>query len=277
VEGVKLGIASSVFVNYAIQDAILHVAKAGYDGIDIWGGRPHVYRHDYSQEELRLIRKLLEENNLVAISLMPAFYRYPHSLTSPNEVVRRDSLEYMKICIDNAVQLGADIVLLVPTKSLHGQDPRDAWRRLVESVDALCRYAAQYVLKLGLEVVNHYLTDLVSTAEAARRMMDELHHQNLGVVLDTGHMNLGEETTWEAIRKISGNLLQVHVNDNDGKTQLNLIPGDGTFNFNELIKALGEVGYNGFLSAELGYQYSPDPDPAVRLAAQRMREMLLSG
>lgn len=264
-----------MFVNYTIQDAIFRVAGAGYDGIDIWGGRPHVYRHDYSQKELSLIRNLLEDNHLTAISFMPAFYRYPYSLTSPNRVVRRDSLEYMKICIDNAVQLGAGLVLVIPTKSLYGQDTGDTWKNLVESTDVLCRYAAQYNLKLGLEVVNHFLTDLVNTAEAARRLLNEFHHQNLGVVLDTGHMNLGKETTQEAIRKISEYLLQVHVNDNDGITQLNLVPGDGTYNFAELITVLREIGFRGYLSAELGYQYTPDPDPAIRLTASRMREMMI--
>ena len=270
----KLGIASSVFVNYTLRDAITHVAEAGYDGIDIWGGRPHVYRHDYSPKELKLVRKSLEDNHLTAISLMPAFYRYPYSLTSPNKVVRRDSIAYMKICIDNAEQLGVCTVLIVPTKSLHGQDPINAWKHLAESIDELCRYAAQYDLKLGLEVVNHFLTDLVNTAGEARRMLDELHHQNLGIVLDTGHMNLGKETTQEAFRKISEYLLQVHVNDNEGTTQLNLIPGDGTYNFNELITVLRDIGYHGYLSAELGYQYTPDPDPAIRLTASRMREMM---
>ena len=36
----KLGIASSVFVNYSIENTIDLVAAAGYDGVDIWGGRP---------------------------------------------------------------------------------------------------------------------------------------------------------------------------------------------------------------------------------------------
>lgn len=270
----KIGIASSVYVNYSLQDAILSLVDMGYDGLDIWGGRPHIYRHDYSLEEIKSIKKLLKENNLTAISFMPAFYRYPHSLTSPNEVIRRDSLEYMRICIDNAAELNAGIVLVIPTRSLHGQDTEDARNHLITSIDILCQYANQYNLKLGLEVVNKYLSDIVNTANGAKRLIEELNHQNIGVVLDTGHMNLGQEDTKEAIRTISDNLLQIHVNDNDGIVQSNLVPGDGNYDFIELIEILHSVNYEGFLSAELGYQFSPDPESAVQLTSQRLHRLV---
>jgi fructoselysine 3-epimerase len=273
----KFSIASSVFVNYAIQDAISLAARAGFDGLDIWGGRPHVYRRDFSPVELKELKARLEDSGLEVASFMPAFFRYPHSLSSPNEVVRQDSLGYMYQCMDNAVALGAGILLVVPGRSLSGQDLEDAHGRLVDSIAAVCRYARQYDIRLGIEPANKGVTDLVNTAGDALKIIEALGDPNLGAVLDTGHIHLSEETPEQAVRVLGPRLLQVHVNDNDGKRQQNLIPGEGTFDFPGFLDVLAVAGYAGFLSAELAWDYSLDPFPAVAESLKRMREMVQGG
>jgi protein FrlC len=270
----KLGVATSVFVNYSLPDVIPCVAEAGYDGIDIWGGRPHAYRHDYAPADLRRLRGLLDRHHLTVASFMPAFYRYPHSLSSPNEVVRQDSLDYMRQCVDNAVILGAGIVLLVPGCSLHGQDVQDAHRRMVDSIDEICRYAAQYGVRLGIEPANPVASNLVNTASDALAIINELRHPSLGVVLDTGHINLVQESAQEAIECLGNLLLQFHVNDNDGRRQQNLIPGEGTVDFGGVIRLLRAAGYGGFLSVELAWDYTANPISAVTEAARRIRALL---
>lgn len=270
----KIGIVSGVYLNYPIQEAVRRIAAAGYDSIDVWSGRPHVYRHDLSVEVLRDLCQLIDESRLTVSSFLPAFYRYPYSLSSPNDVVRQDSIQYMKECIDNAAALGSPILLLVPGRTLYGQGREDGWKRLTDSIDAVCQYAFQYDIILGVEPANRFVTDLVVTAADAMRVIDELGHANLGVVLDTGHMNLGSETTQEALELLGDRLLQFHVDDNDGMQQQNLVPGEGTFNFRELVDALYQTGFDGVLSAELGYHYTLEPDPAAQLTAQRLRRIL---
>ncbi len=270
----KISTATSVFVNHTLEDTIRYAAEAGYDGIDIWGGRPHIYRRDFSPEELRRLRDRLSEAGLAVPSLMPAFYRYPHSLVSPCEAVRQDSLHYMYECIDNAVALGAGLVLIVPTRSLFGQSHEDAWKRLVDSVFAIGDYASQYDIRLAVEPANREVTDLVNTAADALRVIEAVGIDGLGVALDTGHIHLSDETPQEAVEKAGKRLLQVHVNDNDGKRQQNLILGEGTFDFPGFLSALRASGYDGFLTAELGWTYTLDPFPAVREMAWIMRTAL---
>ncbi len=272
----KLSVVSSVFVNYRIQDTIPLVAEAGYDGMDIWGGRPHVYRRDFSLAELKLIRAQMSDNGLEPVSFMPAFYRYPHSLSSPNEVVRQDSLEYMRQCMDNAVALGAKILLIVPGHSLFGQDLADARQRMIDSIDSVCRYSQQYEIRLGIEPANKAVTDLVNTAGDAKSVIQELSYPNLGVVIDTGHIHLSDETPEQAVKTLGPLLLQVHVNDNDSRRQQNLIPGEGTFGLKAFLAILRGANYAGFLSLELAWDYTLDPLPAVRLSEHRLRRVLQS-
>jgi protein FrlC len=270
----KISVASSVFVNYSIQDAIRLAAEAGLDGVDIWGGRPHVYRHDFSPSELRALRKQVEDLGLQIPSFMPAFFRYPHSLSSPNAIVRQDSLDYMRQCLDNALELGAQILLVIPGRCLNGQDRSEARRWMGESVHKICAFAEASGIKLGLEPANIAVTDLVNTAREALQVITELDCHNLGVVLDSGHVNLSAETPEEAVRLLGPRLFEVHFNDNDGKRQQNLIPGFGTIDFAEWIRLLNQASYRGYLSNELAWDYALDPLPAVKQSTDFVRGLV---
>jgi len=271
---VNISTTTSVFVNYALEEAIHHTAEAGYDGIDIWGGRPHVYRHDFGAQELCRIRDLIAQAHLTVPSFMPAFFRYPHSLVSPNETVRQDSLQYMYECADNAAALGAQSLLVIPGRSLSNQSPHDAWSRLLDSVAEVCRYTAQYDLMLAVEPANVSVSDLLNTAADAMRLIEAVGDDRLGVALDTGHIHLSSESPAQAVEACGTRLLQVHVNDNDGKSQQNLILGEGSFDFAGFIQLLQAHHYQGYLTTELGWSYTLEPVPAVREMARIMRAAL---
>jgi sugar phosphate isomerase/epimerase len=266
----KTSTATSVFVNYPIQDALDLIIQAGFEGVDFWCGRPHIYRHDQSPAALQQLRQKIDESKITPVSLMPAFFRYPYSLSSPNEVIRQDSIAYVRDCIDNAVVLGARQVLIVPTHSLHGQATADARRRYLDSLAELSSHAEQNNVRLGLEVLYPNLSDYMGSTEDALRAIQAVGSGCLGIVLDSGHLNLSGEDPEGALRNVGDLLLQVHVNDNDGLQQQNAIPGEGSFDFSKLMHLLRSYHYDGFLSLELGWTYSFDPYPAICAARDRV-------
>jgi len=269
---VKLGTATSVLYQYDIRDAVDLVARLGFDGVDLWGGRPHIYRQDLTQEELKALRHRIAGLGLTVASLMPAFFRYPHSLSNPNPRVRADSIDYMRRCVDNAAVLGAPIVLVVPDHSLHGQTRADSLSRFVESVAEVARYALPYDLKLGLEILYDDETDFLNSADDALAIIAQVGQQNLGVVLDSGTLHLSKEPLDELLTKLGALVLQVHVSDNHGHDeQENLIPGEGTYDFAGLIRTLKAHGYDGYLSAEITKGYAPTAEQALRTTLERLR------
>ena len=48
----RLGASTSLFKKYSFEDAIDCIAASGFEAIDIWGGRPHIYRKDFTSVEL---------------------------------------------------------------------------------------------------------------------------------------------------------------------------------------------------------------------------------
>jgi len=260
----KFSQSSFVYFNYSIQDAIRHLAQYGYQGIEFWGGRPHMYCHDLDAQ-LKEIIDLLTKYNMVVPNFIPAQYRYPSILCSLNEVVRKDSVRYISSAIDNAVKLGTPYISLCPGMALEGQDLKVAWSQLRRSLAELVEYVEDKSVTLLIEPGNPFETNLILTAEDALRMIKEISSDRLGVLLDTGHMNLNGEDFTQTIGTIrSENVpLHVHINDNHGDADIHLVPGEGSIDFAPLVKALKEMNYQGFISAELGFQYSQRPDPAV--------------
>lgn len=262
----KISQSSFVYFNYSIQDAIRHLAHYGYKGIELWGGRPHVYGHDLDTQ-LEEIKVLLNKYNMVVPNFIPAQYRYPSILCSLNEVIRKDSVRYLSGAIDNAVKLGAPYVSLCPGMALKGENLKVAWAQLRKSFTELVRYVEDKPVTLIIEPANRFETNLILTAIDALRMINEIGSGKLGILLDIGHMNLNGEDfkeTIETIARLENVPFHIHIDDNYGDADAHLIPGEGGIDFSSLARALKVIDYQGFISAELGFQYTGDPDSAVQ-------------
>jgi protein FrlC len=270
----KLSLSSFVYYNYSLEDAIQHTASAGFDGIDIWGGRPHAYRQDLGEKELKNLIQLLRDVGLSVASFIPAQFRYPTCLCSPNETIRKDSVRYIQDSIETAAALGAPVVSVCPGHTLYGQSREDAIQRLGESLWAICQFAARHQIRIAIEPADRYETDLLNTCQDSLKLVRELGLMNLGVLMDNGHAYVMGEPAAEAVKQMADKLFHVHIDDNDGLRDQHLVPGEGNFDFKPFIQALRDVDYDGFLGVELGWDYTIDPDSAANLTVERMREIL---
>lgn len=270
----KTSLSSFIFLNYTLTDAILHTAQAGFEGIDIWGGRPHAYRRDLSPDEISHIRQVLQNEGISVASFIPAQFRYPTSLCSPIETIRADSVLYIQDSMETAAALGAPVVSVCPGHTLHGQTKEDGMLRLAESLGEIAEYAAKFDLRVAIEPADAYETDLLLTCSAALDFVNRLGYPNMGVLLDNGHAFVAGEQPDQIVHDLGNKLFHVHLDDNNGKRDQHLIPGDGAFDFIPFITTLYEIGYDGFLGVELGWDYTNDPGPASKLALERVQELL---
>jgi protein FrlC len=264
--------SSAVYFNHSLEFAIRDLHRLGYEGIEVWGGRPHMYRHDLDAE-LDDIVGLLKKLGMQVSNFIPAQFRYPSILCSSNEVVRKDSVEYIKTSMDNAAKIGAPSVSLCPGMMLFDQDVRLGWNQLVKSLKEIEEYSRHKNLYLYIEPAHRFESNLILTAEDCFRMLKELQSDRFGVLLDTGHVNLNGEHFDEIIPKCKGLLLHIHIDDNCGDADSHLIPGKGTVDFASLCNALKKIDYTGFISAELGSVYDVDPTRACAETLQVLKAL----
>jgi protein FrlC len=270
-QAMKLSLSSFIYLNYPLTEAIRRTAAAGFEGVDIWGGRPHAYRKDLSHPEIAELRQILSDAGIAPASFIPAQFRYPTSLCSPNETIRRDSVAYIQNGIETAAALGAPLVSVCPGHTLYGQSIEDGMGRLRESLCTITEFAADHDMRIAIEPADKYETDLLPTCAAALEFSKQLGYTNLGVLLDNGHAQVVGESSADAVQQLGDKLFHVHIDDNNGLRDQHLVPGEGSFDFPPFLTALHEVGYVGFLAAELGWDYTIDPDYAARLTVERMK------
>lgn len=268
----KFAQSSFVYFNYSLEDAMRRLAAFGYDGIEIWGGRPHMYRDDLN-DQLDTITRVLTQNNLTVCNFIPAQFRYPSILCSLNETVRRDSVAYIQSAMDNAVQVGAPSVSVCPGMTLYGESIEKGWVQLRQSLVEILDYAEKKNVRVLIEPAHVWETTLVRTVDEALRMIAEIKSPRLGVLLDTGHAHVNAENLAAVVRKLKDVPLHIHIDDNDGASDSHHIPGTGKIDYAPFVRALKEIGYTGFVSVELGFQYTRDPDAAIEQALSALRAL----
>ena len=270
----KFSQSSFVYFNYPLQEAIGRLHQYGYQGIEIWGGRPHLYRHDLDGQ-LDEIVALLDRFEMVVPNFIPAQFRYPSILCSLNETIRRDSVQYIQDAVDNALRLRAPSVSLCPGMTLFGEDLDRGWSQLRKSIVELLDYTEGTDLVLLIEPAHQAESTLILTVADGLRMIEEVGSERLGILLDTGHANVNGENLAKVVASLRDVPFHVHIDDNHGDSDAHLIPGDGKIDFAPFARALKRVNYQGFVSAELGFQCTLDPDRAVEKTSAALREMFV--
>jgi D-psicose/D-tagatose/L-ribulose 3-epimerase len=122
------------------------------------------------------------------------------------------------------------------------------WDRAVTNLRKACDLAARRQVRLAIEPLNRFETDLVNTAADVARMVDEIAHPAAGVMADSYHMNLEERDNEQALRTIGPRLVHVQVSDN-----YRGCPGKGQVRwdtFKRGIVAAQSAGYKGGIAIE---------------------------
>ena len=268
--------SSMVYYNYSLQYAIRDLHSLGYHGIEIWAGRPHMYRDDLDGQ-VEELRGLLSECDMRVCNLIPAQFRYPSILCSENEKVRRDSVAYIRTAVDNAAKIGSPSISLCPGMALFDRDTGTGWGRLVESFREIEEYAAEKGILLLIEPAHRFESNLIRTIDECITMIEELGSECFGILLDTGHCRVNGEDFREVIPRCRDYPLHVHLDDNSGKSDSHLLPGEGNVDFQAFSEALTSIGYRGFVSVELGMSYIMDPHEACKTALRSMQELFTGG
>ena len=197
------------------------------------------------------IKEASAKTGLVIHSVMNAdHWKYPLSSADPEVVAK--SVAGMETSLRNAKLWGCDSVLLVPAVVNPETSYKDAWTRSQKVVkERILPLAQELKVVIGMEEVwNKFL---LSPLEMAR-YVDEFASPWVKAYLDVGNMLFyGYPQDW--IRTLGKRIHRVHIKDfkvDRGKGQFfwkNI--GEGDVDWPEVRKALGEVGYDGWVTTEI--------------------------
>jgi D-psicose/D-tagatose/L-ribulose 3-epimerase len=106
-------------------------------------------------------------------------------------------------------------------------------------------HAAERGVNVAIEVVNRYETNVLNTARQALAYLAEVDRPNLGVHLDTYHMNIEESDMFAPVLDAGDALKYVHI----GESHRGYL-GTGTVDFDTFFRALKRLDYQGPITFE---------------------------
>jgi D-psicose/D-tagatose/L-ribulose 3-epimerase len=167
-------------------------------------------------------------------------------LTSHDRAVVESTQQYIRSAADMAAGVRARSLagpIYSPVGKTWSMDPAEravVIRRLVENLRPLADYAGERGVTLALEPLNRFETSLMNTAEQVMEVVDKVASPNLGVLLDTFHMNIEERDPAAAIRACGSHLAHFHACGCDRGA-----PGGDQIPWPQIAGALRDARYEG--------------------------------
>lgn len=179
-----------------------------------------------------------------------------HTLSHPDEKVRAKGLEALLGAIKDAQTVGADTVLLVPgqvrEETFNGKKEMVTYEQCYERSQAEVKKAIPAAekakVKIAIEVVwNNFITK----PEQLVQYVDDFKSEWVAAYYDCSNTLRYGVPSADWIRKLGKRMVKFDFKGFSKAKQFNVKIGEGDEDWPEVLKALGEIGYDGWATSEV--------------------------
>lgn len=243
----KLGIFMNFWENTWQADHIKYIQKAAEIGFDVleFQAQPLL---DMTKKRMDEIKAAAQHYGVELTYSLGLDKKY--DISSCDTAVRTGGIKYLSDIMNCVEYMGGKIISGVSYAGWGVPDVTDFDREKltqnsVESMKILIKQAEAAGITYGIEAVNRFEGVIINTAEDALRYVEMVDSPNVGILLDTYHMNIEEHNMGDAIRLAGDKLIGMHTGENN-----RTVPGKGHIDWDEIFKALAEVNFTGRIVSE---------------------------
>lgn len=227
------------------QEKFALIKRLGFEGVEM--DSPS----DVDREEVLRAR---DKTGIVIHGVVDSIH-WQKRLSDPDPEVRAEGLAGLMTAIKDCKHYGGTTVLLVPGKvsNKETENFEQVWERSTAEVKKAIPLADELGVKIAIEVV---WNDFITRPEQLVEYVDQFHTPTVGAYFDSSNMlRYGiPSATW--IRKLGKRMLKFDLKGFDyrryeKKQNPWVAIGEGTEEWPEIVKALDEVGYRDFATAEV--------------------------
>lgn len=243
-----------------LQDGFAKAASHGFDAVELFLAGPDAVP---VEEILALADQ--HELAIAAVGSGAGMVKHGLSLTDPDAVQRQRARAFLQDMIRFAGKLGAPVILgSMQGKSGGAVSREQALEWLAEALHEAGATAAESGVPFLYEPLNRYETNLLNRQSAAAAFLEERGIANVKLLADLFHMNIEEDDMAAALVEAGPWLGHIHWADSQRRAM-----GTGHTDPTPLVASLQQVGYTGYLSAEIFPQPHADIAAAQTLASLR--------
>jgi len=237
-----------------LADGCARAAALGFGAVEIFP--PAASAIDIAELQGLLDRHRLK---VAAMGTGGGWLMHKWTLTHPDAAIRKKAREFIRAIVDVAGGFGAPAIIGSMQGRWEGKVTREqALSWLGDAVSDLGEHAASHGTVLLYEPLNRYETNLFNRQRDAAVWLRTLKNSNVRILADLFHMNIEEEDMASSLREVGALLGHVHFADSNRRAI-----GHGHTTVGPIMAALRQIGYAGYLSAEI----LPLPDSST--AAKR--------
>lgn len=262
-----------------VEEAIAQAKEMGYDAIELACAEGGELGLETSESRCGEIRAAAEKSGVEISSLCSGLY-WAYNFGSPNESDRAKCKDAVEKMLQIGAWLGVDALLYIPAAVDIFFDPSapvvpydTVLERATEGTKSVLAAAERH--KVALAVENVWSKFLLSPTEMAQ-FIDQFGSEYVGCYFDVGNvLAYGYPEQW--IRILGKRIKKVHFKD--FKVAVGNLHGfcdllEGDVNWPEVMKALGEVGYDGYCTAEMVPLYGHYPLVRIQNTSHAMDAIL---
>ncbi len=228
-------------------DLLDHAKELGFAALEIsLGNLDHI--------DPPKIRTRAEKVGIEVVSALGLSREY--ALATADADTRRRTVEFLTAAVsalrDMGGRLFGGMFYAVPGRFSGTGPTADELSWLADGIREVAVFARGCGVSLAIEPVNRYETYLLNTVAEAQALIERIDEPNLGLLLDTYHMNIEERGIAATIVRHGARLRHLHLNESDRGTL-----GGGNIDWPSVFGALKQIGYSGMASIEVFGSPSP--------------------
>jgi len=269
----RFAICNELFEGWDFERVCHYVKSVGYDGLEVAPFTLAPLITDVGAAERGRLRRAATAAGVHIVGLhwllakTEGFY-----LTSPDRAVRRKTSDYLVALTEACRDLGGELMVFGSPKQralLPGISTDAAIDLAAETFQPVLSTLASAGVTLCVEPLSREETDFLNTCDEALALVHRLNHPNVVLHLDVKAMASEPTPVTELIRRHGALAGHFHANDPNLRG-----PGFGDTDFVPIFQALGDAGYDKWVSVEV-FDFSPDPETVARQSVEYMKRCRL--
>ena len=267
---IRFGLCNELFEGWNLADTCRVVKDLGYEGIEIAPFTLAPRITDLTTQQRNEAKRVIEDSGLECIGLHWLLAKTEGLyLTSPDKTTRERTAAYFVELAKATAELGGKLMVFGSPKQrdlLMGVSSHEADDLAEEVFRAILPALDEYKVDFCLEPLAPSETNYLNTCEQAEAMIARVGHPRFVLHMDVKAQS-GEvgKTVPDLIRRHAAKARHFHAQDTNLKG-----PGMGEVNFEPILKALVDSGYDKWVSVEV-FDYSPGAVETARASIACLR------
>lgn len=270
----RFGLFTMGYQRNPLEDCFIDAKRFGYDYVELWGARPHAYAFDLKDGYINEVRRFIKKYQMPVFCYTPEINAYPYNFMIGSESQRKDSLDYLKLCLDMTKLMDSPYMLVSASHAGYNVSDSDIWDRLVSSLKTLTEYAEKIGVTILFEPLTSYESNVINTANQLERLLLDIPSKNLAGMCDIVPPYTLNESIMAYFTKLGDKMQHMHIIDGVKGSDDHIMPGDGTIPLKYLFSELKNQGYEGSATIELVTGYINEPRMYSHMAIDRIRRLM---